>query len=369
MIVDSDKATFMHDVVEASSKLPVLVYFWSPLPFGGAGLKSTLGKIVRATDGRIKLVQIEVKDEYSEPTKPTEDFTPEPLIPQWEKWTIPSATDFMNMVNNDIGKHRSLVEQLRKIWPPTLDAPVVVAFYQGLIADIYTFTDIQLCGTDVQRFVQALLKMAMGSTPDGTKPEDKNQNSVELAINADFRPSDNEAFKTALNDFMERVACYEQVAIQLVVQVQNIIFTRNVYNIEIDLLHEAACGIEYIILEIWRDRPGIITSVEVNCVVCTLLDLIAGRFPKWGEKMSVWLDIPIGFVTFVYFSAEELEAFDRLSLELRHPVRLRHMPKEIVLRAIPSIIYEYLRSYWQNPDQLVDRKAFFNVLNWRIEFP
>jgi putative thioredoxin len=120
MIVEGDQKTFMRDVVEASRATPVLVDFWATWCGPCKQLTPTLEKVVRAAQGRLKLVKI------------------------------------------DIDKNRSLVQQLAQLGLPLQSVPTVAAFWQSQIADLFQGA---LPESEVKRFAEGLLKMAGGSMP------------------------------------------------------------------------------------------------------------------------------------------------------------------------------------------------------------
>jgi putative thioredoxin len=120
LIKDGDQRTFMQDVVEASREVPVLVDFWATWCGPCKQLTPTLEKVVRAAQGRVKLVKI------------------------------------------DIDKNRQLVQQLAQMGLPLQSVPTVVGFVQGQIADLFQGA---LPESDVKKFVEALLKMGGGSSP------------------------------------------------------------------------------------------------------------------------------------------------------------------------------------------------------------
>jgi putative thioredoxin len=120
MIMDSDQAGFMRDVVEASRALPVLVDFWASWCGPCKTLTPTLEKVVRSAGGRVRLVKI------------------------------------------DVDKNKALVQQLSQLGLPLQSIPTVAAFWQGQIADLFQGA---LPESEVKRFVEALLKLAGGSMP------------------------------------------------------------------------------------------------------------------------------------------------------------------------------------------------------------
>ncbi len=62
VIKDSDTQHFMADVVEASRDVPVLVDFWAPWCGPCKQLGPTLEKVVKAAQGKVKLVKINVDE-------------------------------------------------------------------------------------------------------------------------------------------------------------------------------------------------------------------------------------------------------------------------------------------------------------------
>ncbi len=120
MIVEGDQKNFMRDVIEASRTLPVLVDFWATWCGPCKALTPALEKVVRAANGRVKLVKI------------------------------------------DIDRNQALVQQLAGLGLPLQSVPTVAAFWQGQIADLFQGA---LPESDIRRFVETLLKMAGGAMP------------------------------------------------------------------------------------------------------------------------------------------------------------------------------------------------------------
>jgi putative thioredoxin len=120
LIKDGDQRTFMEDVVQASREVPVLVDFWATWCGPCKQLTPTLEKVVKAAQGRVRLVKI------------------------------------------DIDKNRQLVQQLAQMGLPLQSVPTVVGFVQGQIADLFQGA---LPEAEVKKFVEALLKMGGGSLP------------------------------------------------------------------------------------------------------------------------------------------------------------------------------------------------------------
>src|SRR5579872_7387927 len=120
IIFESYQKTFMRDVVDASRTTPVLVDFWATWCGPCKQLTPTLEKVVRAAQGRVKLVKI------------------------------------------DIDKNRNLVQQLVQLGLPLQSVPTVAAFWQGQIADLFQGAQPE---SEVKRFVETLLKAAGGSMP------------------------------------------------------------------------------------------------------------------------------------------------------------------------------------------------------------
>lgn len=119
-VKDGDQKTFMQDVINASREVPVLVDFWATWCGPCKQLTPTLEKVVRAAQGRVRLVKI------------------------------------------DIDQNRALVQQLAQMGLPLQSVPTVVAFWQGQIADLFQGA---LPEGEVKKFIEQLLKAAGGQMP------------------------------------------------------------------------------------------------------------------------------------------------------------------------------------------------------------
>lgn len=119
-IMDGDEKRFMADVIEASRRVPVLVDFWAAWCGPCKTLTPALERVVRAAQGRVRLVKI------------------------------------------DVDRNRALVGQLSQLGLPLQSIPTVAAFWQGQIADLFQGA---LPEGEIKRFVEALLKLAGGSLP------------------------------------------------------------------------------------------------------------------------------------------------------------------------------------------------------------
>jgi putative thioredoxin len=119
-VKDGDQKTFMQDVINASREVPVLVDFWATWCGPCKQLTPALEKVVRAAQGRVRLVKI------------------------------------------DIDQNRALVQQLSQMGLPLQSVPTVVAFWQGQIADLFQGA---LPEGEVKKFIEQLLKVAGGQMP------------------------------------------------------------------------------------------------------------------------------------------------------------------------------------------------------------
>lgn len=67
VVKDADITTFMQDVVQASMRVPVLVDFWAPWCGPCKTLGPMLEKIVRAANGKLRLVKINIDEPKNQP--------------------------------------------------------------------------------------------------------------------------------------------------------------------------------------------------------------------------------------------------------------------------------------------------------------
>lgn len=119
MIMDGTEATFMPLVIEASSKVPVLVDFWADWCGPCKQLTPVLEKVVRSAKGRVRLVKV------------------------------------------DIEANRALAMQLQQLGLPLQSIPMVAAFWKGQILDLFQGA---LPESQVKQFIETVLKAAGGAT-------------------------------------------------------------------------------------------------------------------------------------------------------------------------------------------------------------
>ncbi|WP_415529807.1 tetratricopeptide repeat protein [Gluconacetobacter sp.] len=117
MIIDGTQDSFMQDVLEASRTMPVLVDFWATWCGPCKQLTPVLEKIVRSAGGRVKLVKI------------------------------------------DVDANRALAQQLTQVGLPLQSIPLVAAFWQGQILDLFQGAQPE---SEIKRFVEGLLQAAGG---------------------------------------------------------------------------------------------------------------------------------------------------------------------------------------------------------------
>ena len=138
LVKEGSQATFMQDVIEASRSTPILVDFWAQKCDSCKRLAPVLEKIVTAARGRVKLVKI------------------------------------------DIEANRSLVIQLVQMGLPLQSVPLVAAFWQGRILDLFQGN---LPESQIKTFVENLLK----TTGGGVLPATERLSEAETAL-ADGNP-------------------------------------------------------------------------------------------------------------------------------------------------------------------------------------
>jgi len=119
-VIDADERTFMPEVLDASRERPVLVDFWAPWCGPCKTLAPVLEKVVASTGGRIKLVKV------------------------------------------DIEANRALAAQLTQVGLPLQSIPMVAAFWQGQILDLFQGAQPE---SEIRRFIESVLKAAGGAMP------------------------------------------------------------------------------------------------------------------------------------------------------------------------------------------------------------
>ncbi|KAB8124319.1 tetratricopeptide repeat protein [Komagataeibacter medellinensis] len=118
-VMDGTQNTFMRDVVEASRDMPVLVDFWATWCNPCKQLTPVLEKVVRAAGGRVRLVKV------------------------------------------DVDANRALAQQLTQIGLPLQSVPLVAAFWQGQILDLFQGAKPE---SEIRRFIENVMKAAGGGT-------------------------------------------------------------------------------------------------------------------------------------------------------------------------------------------------------------
>lgn len=111
--LEVDQSSFMKQVVEASKEIPVLVEFWATSSASCKKLSPVLDKVVQATEGRVRLTRL------------------------------------------DIAANRTLVAQLMQMGLPLQSVPMVVAFWQGQVRDLFQGAQPE---SEIRTFIEQLLK-------------------------------------------------------------------------------------------------------------------------------------------------------------------------------------------------------------------
>ncbi|MDI2113273.1 tetratricopeptide repeat protein [Commensalibacter nepenthis] len=120
MIIDGNQNNFMQEVLDGSKTIPVLVDFWADWCSPCKQLTPVLEKVVIAAKGRIKLVKL------------------------------------------NIDENPALTQQLMQVGLPIQSIPVVAAFWQGQIIDLFQGVQPE---SAIQKFIDQVLKAAGSAMP------------------------------------------------------------------------------------------------------------------------------------------------------------------------------------------------------------
>ncbi|MDI2091847.1 tetratricopeptide repeat protein [Commensalibacter oyaizuii] len=120
IIMDVNQNNFMQEVLDSSQKIPVLVDFWASWCNPCKQLTPVLEKVAMATKGRIKLAKL------------------------------------------DIDANQALTQQLMQIGLPIQSIPLVAAFWQGQIVDLFQGAQPE---SAIQKFIDQVLKTAGSAMP------------------------------------------------------------------------------------------------------------------------------------------------------------------------------------------------------------
>lgn len=120
IIIDGNQNNFMQEVLDGSNTIPVLVDFWADWCSPCKQLTPILEKVVTAAKGRVKLVKL------------------------------------------NIDENQALAQQLAQIGLPIQSIPLVAAFWQGQIVDLFQGVQPE---SAIQKFLDQVLKTAGSAMP------------------------------------------------------------------------------------------------------------------------------------------------------------------------------------------------------------